>query len=233
MAVTRGRIATGLRWAACVAAGVLLSDARATTVDAAAVPSARLDVLLTVAPDLPSQARGALLVEAARIWRREHVELHWVMPRGGTEAPSAPIRVLVIPRSEAAATRDVRWPVAELLPPSGRRALAVASIKAAERVVNEAARFPLVELPALAEHRLGLVLGRAVAHEIGHFLLATGTHAEHGLMRASVDADEFAAVGGDLFELDADASRWLRQRLHNERATFESIRADGFSYAPR
>lgn len=224
------RVSSGIRWSACVAAAVLLAGPRDATINAASVPAARLDVLLTVAPDLPPQSRGALLVEAARIWRRERVELHWAVPRGGIEAPSAPIRVLVIARSEAAATRDVRWPVAELLPHTGARALAIASIGAAQRVIREAARFRLLELPALTEHRLGLVLGRAVAHEIGHFLLATSTHAEQGLMRASVDAHEFAAVGGRPFELDADASRWLQQRLHSERSAVESIRAGGFSY---
>jgi hypothetical protein len=212
---------------------VLLGGPRGAAIGAAPWAATRLDVLLTVAPDLPAQARATLLGEAARIWQRERVELHWAAPRGGVDAPSAPIRVLVIPRNEAAATQDARWPVAELLQHSRPRALAIASISAARRVVSEASRYRLLELPSLTEHRLGLVLGRAVAHEIGHFLLATPTHAEHGLMRASVDADEFVAVGGEMFALDGDASQWLRQRLGDDDVTVESIRADGFSYPQR
>jgi hypothetical protein len=38
---------------------------------------------------------------------------------------------------------------------------------------------------ALKNRRLGLMLGRAIAHEIGHFLSQSGAHAESGLMRAS------------------------------------------------
>jgi hypothetical protein len=74
------------------------------------------------------------------------------------------------------------------------------------------------------------VLGRAVAHEIGHFLLATVTHAESGLMRASIDAREFAGMDGAAFRLDHDASQWLRQRLTSS-AAGTTRRAEGFSYA--
>jgi hypothetical protein len=161
------------------------------------------------------------------------VELRWPAPIGGAEAPRAPLRVLVISRAEAAAMGEPRWTVAELLPHTGHRALAIASISGAERVVSEAARQRWLDLPAPAEHRLGLVLGRAVAHEIGHFLLATGTHAAQGLMRASVDAGEFVAVGGDTFRLDHDASRWIRQRLAGGAPALDGLRAAGFSYAQR
>jgi hypothetical protein len=36
----------------------------------------------------------------------------------------------------------------------------------------------------------GTLLGRAIAHEIGHLMLGTTTHAEHGLMRATWKSDE-------------------------------------------
>ena len=80
---------------------------------------------------------------------------------------------------------------------------------------------------------LGRVLGRALAHEIGHFLLATGTHAERGLMRARIDSREFAAMKGDAFRLDRDASRWLRQRLTSPNLAIPVSGAPGFSYAFR
>jgi hypothetical protein len=51
------------------------------------------------------------------------------------------------------------------------------------------------------------VLGRAVAHEIGHYLLATATHANRGLMRASIDASEFA----DPWRQNLHAGRRRRQ----------------------
>src|SRR6201988_590525 len=52
----------------------------------------------------------------------------------------------------------------------------------ARRIVEES-RSSFDDLPALHDRRLGVVLGRAVAHEIGHYLLPTNTHATQGLMR--------------------------------------------------
>ena len=66
------------------------------------------------------------------------------------------------------------------------------------------------ELTALDEQRLGVVLGRALAHEIGHYLLDTATHARNGLMRPQFDAVEFTDLREGTFSLDRDAAAWLR-----------------------
>jgi hypothetical protein len=190
-----------------------------------------LDLLLTIAPDLAGLSQRTLVAEAERIWSREQVQLRWPSVAGGPERPEAPLRVLVIARGATPPLGGERWPVGELLPQEGRRALAIASINGAQRVVSEASRHRVFDLPALAEYRLGLVLGRAIAHEIGHFILATGTHAERGLMRATVDAREFADVGASSFELDEHAGRWLREQLIEGVPAVADLRAAGFSYS--
>ena len=68
------------------------------------------------------------------------------------------------------------------------------------------------DLVALEERRLGVTLGRALAHEIGHFLLRTSTHARSGLMRSQFDASEFTDLRDGTFALDQDAVDWLRLR---------------------
>jgi hypothetical protein len=68
------------------------------------------------------------------------------------------------------------------------------------------------ELIAVDERRLGIVLGRALAHEIGHYLLDTETHARIGLMRPHFSADEFSDLRDGTFALDAAAAAWLRTR---------------------
>jgi hypothetical protein len=65
-------------------------------------------------------------------------------------------------------------------------------------------------LAAVDERRLGLVLGRALAHEIGHYILDTYTHASHGLMRPQFNAVEFIDLRDGAFALDRTASEWLR-----------------------
>ena len=196
---------------------------------AKATTSVPLHVLLTLSSNLPVITRHALISEAERIWRHEQVNIEWGRPGHTVEHSSAPLRVLVVARPHAArAPGD--WPVAQLFPDAAPRALAVASIESAQRVVDEASRLAAAGDGAPREQRLGLVLGRAVAHEIGHFLLATGTHAESGLMRGSIDAREFAAVGGEAFRLDRDASQWLRHRLARSLSDGSQIQAERFSY---
>jgi hypothetical protein len=190
-----------------------------------------LEILLTVAPDLRESTKQTLMREAARIWGGERVDLRWPPAGAAPESPDAPLRVLVMTRPDRASTDHDRWPVAEILAHQQQRAIAIASIASARRVVDEAARAQLFEHPANLEYRLGLVLGRAVAHEIGHFLLSTSSHAERGLMRAHVGAGEFAALGADQFNLDEDARRWIRERLVEEPQTVAALRAEGFSYA--
>jgi hypothetical protein len=227
------------RYTAIAAVGLLLASAMTTSTSASSsrsvvsAPSVRLDVLLTVSSQLTDLARRALIGEAERIWAHERVDVEWPAPAGGAERPDAPLRVLVIARPKATVIDTRRWPVAELIRHAEDRALAIASIDGARRVVDEATRYSVLASPGMEEHRLGLVLGRAVAHEIGHFLLATGTHAQHGLMRASVGALDFASVDRDTFRLDDGASRWIRERLTEREPVVRTLQAAGFSYGPQ
>ena len=195
-------------------------------------PLFSLPALLTMSPDLPAMARSVLVSEAERIWRREGVALHWSAARGH-EAPTATLRILVISRREAlGAGTDSEWTIGELVPHAGQRALAIASIAGAERVLEASgARLHLLDNPELARYRLGLVLGRAVAHEIGHYLLATPTHADRGLMRAAIDAREFADPGARTFTLDQTAGDWVRTRLLDSQSIDRPLPSTGFTYA--
>ena len=220
------RVRTAAAWATVAAVILTLGTGRPSANATTSVP---LHVLLTLASNLPLMTRQALISEAERIWRHEQVTIEWTRPGHTVEHADAPLRVLVVARPQVArAPGD--WPVAELFPDAAPRALAVASIDSAQRVVDEASRVSAADARAPRDHRLGLVLGRAVAHEIGHFLLATHTHAESGLMRASIDAREFAAVSGEAFRLDRDASQWLRHRLAVSRSDVTEVRAERFSY---
>lgn len=213
----RGRVATNAMVMAALIVALPLVLPRAVPSAAAGSPAPlfSLSALLSIAPDLPAVSKRVMVGEAERIWKREGVRLRWTATRGQLP-PNAALRVLVIERREAVRSDDAaEWTVGELVPHAGRRALAIASIAGAERVLAQASsRAPsLLDAPELAQHRLGVVLGRAVAHEIGHFLLATATHADRGLMRAIIDAQEFADPGARTFALDDTAGAWLRQRL--------------------
>ena len=197
----------------CTKSGVVLAIVIVTAPLALprAVPSATaqtpgplfaLSALISTSPDLPVLSRSVLVAEAERIWKREGVALRWsAAPESGR--PSA-----------ALSGDETIWRVGELVPHAGQRALAIASIAGAERVVAASGnRVALLDRPEGAQYRLGVVLGRVVAHEIGHYLLATATHADRGLMRAAIDAREFADPGARTFALDGAAGAWLRAGL--------------------
>lgn len=172
-------------------------------------PSTVLKVRLTTANELSAASQRALINETESIWRDARVQLHWI--RDNSPDEDRPLRIVVARREVT--TKDHQWPVAELLRFEDRSAIALASITAALRIVEERPELPLVELPAMRQYKLGVVLGRAVAHEIGHYLLQSNVHSPYGLMRASIDAREFAAdlrTGG--FRLDRESQAFLAAR---------------------
>lgn len=170
-----------------------------------------LFLLLTTSSELPAVSRTALIREADSIWRDANVQLHWLK---GVEAlpPGNSLRVLVTPRTVASDMTGSRWAVGELVRFQDRGAVALASISSAERIVDESQAFQLLDVPAMRQYRLGVVLGRALAHEIGHYVLQTNTHAPYGLMRATIDAREFADLRSGAFRLDREAAAHLAAR---------------------
>jgi hypothetical protein len=75
--------------------------------------------------------------------------------------------------------------------------------------------------PAVVDQVAARALGRVLAHELGHYLLASKTHASSGLMRAGFSGAELAAWDRGRFALDTGALPRLRARL----ARFETARS--------
>jgi hypothetical protein len=67
--------------------------------------------------------------------------------------------------------------------------------------------------PALAGLMTARALGRVLAHEIGHYLLAFPAHSRAGLMRASFDGRELGGWNRGGFQLEASALPRLRARV--------------------
>lgn len=61
------------------------------------------------------------------------------------------------------------------------------------------------------------VLGRVLAHEIGHYVLRSPGHAPSGLMRAVQTASELGEIAPVRYQLSAIDVRRLRQLLGNEK----------------
>jgi hypothetical protein len=165
----------------------------------AAPAAARLTVRLASVTTLPDDGRVALRREVARLWARAGVHIEWADPRGPEPLDEPVLQVIVVSRRAVTSSDDHAWPVAELVGASTPRPVAVASLEAAWRVVDVAYR--ATEPDTIRLQRLGRVLGRAVAHEIGHHLLGR-QHSTRGLMRARIDAADFGDLRDGGFELD-------------------------------
>jgi hypothetical protein len=61
--------------------------------------------------------------------------------------------------------------------------------------------------------RLARALGRALAHELGHYLLASKTHTQTGLMKAKRPASEFLRASRSGFEIDPPLDSLARSQL--------------------
>jgi hypothetical protein len=188
---------------------------------AAGAPPMSLHLRVTHTQPLSAVSLTALMAEANAIWGG-HIRLRWQTAGPPDTVPG--LRVLLLARALPPSGEETPWALGELVRPTSAPPFAIASVTGAHRILDESG-FDAITAPAWRDHRLGVVLGRAVAHEIGHYLLQTGTHATHGLMRARIDAREFADVRRESFRLDAAA------RAHLTRLAASGGTAQAFSYA--
>ena len=152
-----------------------------------------------------------MMSEAAAIWRQQGVLIDWLSSTTVRSVAGNRLRVLVVQkRLGDKGVEPIN--VGELVRPTNGHPVALVSIESAQQLVASVRGRAGYELIAVDQRRLGIVLGRALAHEIGHYLLDTHTHARSGLMRPTFDALEFTDLRDGTFALDHDAAAWMRTR---------------------
>jgi hypothetical protein len=168
----------------------------------------------------PAAERQAMLHEADAIWRAHGVSIVALAPEQPLAPPSADARLVVT------LTRAARPPAPPGRPqrlgailfdhdnlPATTLAIdvtAVTAIVAAGRLGGRSYdQWPR----AWRETLVGRALGRVLAHEVGHYLLASRVHTADGLMRAAFDGDELMRPGRGGFAVAARDLARLRTRL--------------------
>ena len=172
----------------------------------------RVEVLLTTAPTLSTSARASMIDEAASIWLKQGVVLEWLQPNVTRPVAAGRLRALIVQKRLSTNGSPAQAAIGELIRPENGHPIALISIEIAQHMVSSRRGSEGAELIAVNEMRLGIVLGRALAHEIGHHLLDTPTHARSGLMRPRFNAFELTDLRDGTFALDRDAASWLRTR---------------------
>ena len=133
---------------------------------------------------LPAAGEAAAVEEVRTIWAPYGVDIRVVTHAADAARPDAiPLRVTLVDRG------DPRLPTETLGSIDFHDGTPEPSIVLYPASTSELVSWALIghahEWPAAMHDRLfGRVLGRALAHEIGHFLLRRQGHSSKGLMRA-------------------------------------------------
>lgn len=146
--------------------------------------TAAVCIRLTLTDHVSGLAMKTLQDEASRIWRRHGIVLTWSQPVPHACTTIVP---LVFDEDEfmkrGGRTRDAALALTVFL---GRAQTIYVSVPRAFEMLSKLNQTTLnLEHSGGRDLRGGTLLGRIVAHELGHVLLTTLAHSDTGLMRAA------------------------------------------------
>jgi hypothetical protein len=217
--------------ATSVAVALFASTAFAAGAKAPASSSAILPMIVnvTATPEVSPVLVARILAEADAIWRPSGVTFVWqraarvVVPysRASETGPYVPNTLRLIIGDNRGARRDGRLPLGWILfddvaAPEQEIYLshtnALQMMAEARGVVGIIEQMPIVQRETL----LARAMGRALAHELGHYLLASKVHAERGLMKAILTAAELFSPDSGRFRIEPAQRRVIAARLRGE-----------------
>ena len=156
-------------------------------------------------------------LEAGHIFRRAGVSVEWIdcRVRGGDDAPACTEPLLP--------GRDLMLRLVDRIPAQGGRivALGESMLDREQRggVLMTIDVFPVRSVAGRASTSISTLLGRAVAHEIGHLLLGSAEHPRLGLMRALWSHDELRGLKPAHWGFSAREAARMRQTLRGKSRT--------------
>jgi hypothetical protein len=179
--------------------------------DALPIAGAAMVVNVTAAADIPRALVTATLHETDAVWRAAGFKFIW---ERGTTVANATLRVVIGGGvSPEGRTRPLAWIGFDEDRPTSliyvSHANAQAFMATSRETVGHLDSMTLVQ----RETYLARAMGRALAHEIGHFLLASRTHASKGLMRATHSSNDFFSTERAGFAIDASERRQMAARF--------------------
>jgi hypothetical protein len=147
------------------------------------------------------QAIDQMVRETQQIWSSLDVRIVWNdSPRGSFAGADGGLIVFLEERGAPPAQQvPVLASLGQPLDPCGPALARVWIGNIRDFIATVAVGGKRIEsLPnTLADLILGRALGRALAHEIAHYLLGTGQHASHGLLRQTFEPYELLEAVGD------------------------------------
>jgi hypothetical protein len=171
-------------------------------------------VNVTAASDISSTLVTRALAETDAIWRTAGVEFVW------QRSPHTPAALHVVIGHEVRPVREgafaLGWIYFDESTPGHRVYVSYANVQQlmveSRGVIGPMDRMPIFERETL----LARALGRALAHELGHYFLASKAHTNGGLMKAHRTAAEFFGPDERPFKLDGAQRSLITARMARE-----------------
>jgi len=205
-----------------IASSVMLLAAHIAAPAATPLPPSPVGIVLDVDSRLPPPIQGLAVDEAARVWAPYRVAV--TLRKNPTVATAEPEGAVLGVRLAGLAPRIAASssPFGSIRFVDGRpEPLVFLHYEAIGRAIarNGALGLREEQWPALLRDRvLGRIVGRVLAHEIGHFVLRSPRHASRGLMRPIQSITELIAGNGDIFGLTPQDLDLLRAAITLEGA---------------
>ena len=188
-----------------------------TLANAAAAPPVRgvppIGITVSVAADIPPKLIAMILDEADAIWRPTGITFVW------HHAPAIiPAMLHVVLNNEQRPPTDNDLPLGWVVFNDGRSpepeihlsyANALQYLSESRMVVGTLERMPVLERWTL----LSRAMGRALAHELGHYLLASKTHTASGLMQTHRTAVDLFGISRHGFAISTVERATVAARL--------------------
>jgi hypothetical protein len=220
-------IATSL--VAAVFASPAFGAGAAAPVAAAYASMPPLIVNVSAAPNISASLVSCVLAETDAVWRGSGVRFVWrrvghdaVPPARTIEAGFyLPSMLRVVIGNETMPALEAKLPLGWIRFDDGEMPEHeihlsypnVGQLMAAARdVIGNVSQMPVSQ----REFLTGRALGRVLAHELGHYLLASKVHTKRGLMKGSRSAIELFELDARDFQIDPAQRQVMAARLRRE-----------------
>ncbi|MGE5242601.1 MAG: hypothetical protein ACM3SQ_00050 [Betaproteobacteria bacterium] len=199
------------------AASAAPGDSRPAPVGPSTSALPPLSVTVRATSDITPSLVARMLDEAGAIWRRAGVTFDWRLTPVGADADSRARSLLVIVDDEPGRPRDGELPIGWIVfddDCSPEPQLHVSYRNARELLTLTRQDRGGEWMPRLEEEvLLGRAMGRALAHELGHYLFASKQHTPRGLMESRRSAAEMFAAAHDGYWIRDDQRRLAAARI--------------------
>src|SRR5215470_11733883 len=163
-----------------------LASCQLAHADASSRPVIRVALAPVVVDTMSGVAWKAMTAECNRIWAREGIEITW----SSTGSNADVVLPLVFDHREVRKHDKKNADAFGVTTFAGHSQRILVSVDRAREVIAQRHGLADSSDGMTLDIAMGTLLGRVVAHEVGHALLLTLSHATDGLMRANIEADD-------------------------------------------